>query len=463
MAIQMAANPQKSTPAARKLEILLKDRTVITAAEMTVIMSGKPDSRPQPPSELPVQSGSPPEGNFTVDHLKGYLSTKVKMSQKAKPSVEDYFVRLRAQAQPGANWFTLAQLSNAEKFEYLVPATEAQKVELDKEWEAYSLLIKANNEVRKAEEAWRQGWQTPRIRRSWRDVLYDEDPSIEDHKVGKLGDQEGALFSYTRDGTAHTDLWAIHGALIVPFTINRHTGSPFSLRQFAFAPSVTMDKVTSDGDPKKEVDSILYRAGLYGDLYGTNNDPDDPSQTIFGYGLQWRAASVYATDWDHNSGLTGYEIDLEPRFHHGNAGIGYRSVLRKKNPRGEYTPTNSLLDAQFRVWGHLEGGEIQETGAAWSATGESFFRVGPTAQLTLAAPALSNGRTVSLTAVYSHLAAITGSNSHEDYFRASITYDLYRNLELNRKVGLTASYETGGLNFTKEEVDLFTVGLNVLF
>jgi hypothetical protein len=41
--------------------------------------------------------------------------------------------------------------------------------------------------------------------------------------------------------------------------------------------------------------------------------------------------------------------------------------------------------------------------------------------------------------------------------------DLYNDALNNRKVGITAQYQYGGLNFTKENVNLLTIGLGVKY
>lgn len=300
------------------------------------------------------------------------------------------------------------------------------------------------------------------VRRDWRDVLFDEDASQQNTGKKALGDLEGALFSYTRDGNADSDTWSAHGAVILPYTREWLTGSSFALRRFALAPSVTYDRVTTNGDPAVEVDSLFYRVGLYMDFYGQHL-PDDHARPIVGYGLQVRAAGVYVTDQDHRAGLRGFEADFEPRFHVGEPGLGYRTILWRKIPARADGSDISILEAQLRAWLHMEGGDIQDTGPAWTPVAESFFRLGPTVQFQLSMPALPGDRALSLTVLYSYLAAVSGPSDHPSYFRATLGYDLFRNVELNHKVSLSASYEQGGLNFSKQEVDTFTIGLGILF
>jgi hypothetical protein len=456
-------NPEKAV-SPRKLKAYLQGRKEISVAELQAIRNGAPESRPQARKPLPLQLGKAPQDTLTLEQARKRFEAKEQLNRaegKDKPTAKDYEKRLLALAAPGATWFTMEQVRWAEKYEFLEPTNEKQRQELQQEHANFIALDKAYKRIRDVEEARQQGMRFPRIRRSWRDVLYDEDQTQPGRQGKAISDLEGALFSYTRDGNANTDTWNAHGAIIFPITYNWHTGSAFALRRFALAPSVTYDRVTTNGDPATEVDSLFYRVGLYMDFYGVHYPKDD--SPAFGYGLQVRAAGVYVTDGDHRAGLGGYEMDFEPRFHYGNFCVGYRANLWPKIPARADLKDDTFLEAQLRMWLHIEGGDVQDAGPAWTPVTGSFFRLGPTWQFTLAAPALPGHRTLSLTALYSYLAAISGPTDHPWYFRATLAYDLFRDVELNHKVGVAASYERGGLNFTQQEVDTFTLGLNVLF
>jgi hypothetical protein len=476
-------NPEKAA-SPRKLREYLQHRqggpNEISVAEFQAISKGKPDlPRPQPRKPLCVQVGKAPPDTLTLYRARKRFEAKEQLNRaegKDKPTARDYEKRLLALAAPGATWFTMNQVRIAEKYEFLEASNEKQRHELLQEQANYSALKSGYDDIQNAEEARQQGIRFPRIRRSWRDVLYDEDQSQPDRQGKAIGDLQGALFSYARNGIADTDTWNAHGAVIVPITYNWHTGSAFALRQFALAPSVTFDRVTSSGDSANEVDSLFYRAGLYMEFSGVHYPKDmfsvseedvavcdEQIEPAFFYDLQVRAAGVYVTDEDHRAGLSGYEMDLEPRFRYGNLALGYKINVWKKKPARSDFKDNSFLEAQLRVWLHTEGGNVQDGAPGWTPLTGSFFRLGPTGQFTLAAPALPGHRMLSLTAVYSYLLPISGPSDHAGYFRATLAYDLFRDVELNHKVGIAASYERGGLNFTKQEVDTFTVGLNVLY
>jgi hypothetical protein len=462
-------NPEKAA-SPRKLRDYLRHRkegsNEISVAEFQAIRNGEPESpRPQPQKPLP-QVGNAPTDTLTLEQARNRFEAKEQLNRaegKDKPTAKDYEKRLLAQAAPGATWFTMEQVRNAEKYEFLEPTNEKQRQEVQREQAKYNALATAYKKVRDAEDVRQQGVRFPRVRRSWRDVLYDEDQSQPDRQGKAISDLEGALFSYARDGNADTDTWNVHGAVILPITYywpyNGQSEPTFALRRFALAPSVTYDRVTTNGNPATDVDSVFYRAGLYMEFYGLN----EAVTPFFYYNLQLRAAGVYVTDGDHQAGLGGYEVDFEPRFRYRNLALGYKVNVWKKKPARSDFKDNSFLEAQLRMWLHTEGGDVQNAAPGWTPLAGSFFRLGPTWQFTLAAPALPGHRTLSLTALYSYLVAISGPSEHSGYFRATLTYDLFRDVELNHKMGVTASYERGGLNFTKQEVDTFTVGLNVLY
>jgi hypothetical protein len=100
-----------------------------------------------------------------------------------------------------------------------------------------------------------------------------------------------------------------------------------------------------------------------------------------------------------------------------------------------------------------------------------FFKGGPNFNLVrsivgfvaLNAPRVVLGRDASLTALYSYPPAISGTDDHQSYFKVSGTYDLVKDDVHNYKFSLTAQYEKGGLNLTKENVDTFTLGLGILY
>jgi hypothetical protein len=459
------ARDPKAGDGFRRLIRMFGDHNEYTAAEVQIALSGLGVFKNGQIARAKDQNGDPPPGTLPSETVKARFAT----IEALDPAKKGLFERL-ANRVGNCRWYTFDQVNNAESFETTDEPTGEKKL-------AAEALQEAAIRGEKGEMKLHDGWQAPRIRHDWRDVLYDEDASVQPSKPKALGDLQGATFSYTRDQNAGTDLWAAHAAVIFPFTKHWPEGADFSLAELALAPSVTYDRVTTNGDPKVEVDSIFYRMGVFLDFFGLQPrqpGPDDvpmpgggtnPASLYGGgYGLQVRAAGVYVTDHDYRAGLTGLEVDLEPRWMGNHLNLGYRTILwPKKSPALADGSDDAFLDAQLRVWAHLEGGEVQDVAASWLPSNESFFRVGPTVQFQLRAPALPGERTLSLTALYSYLAAVSGPSDHASYLQATLSYDLFRDKELNHKVSLNASYERGGLNLTKQDVDTFTLGLGVLF
>jgi hypothetical protein len=444
---EKAMNPKKGD-GFRRLDRAFPGQSQYSVAQVLAARDGEPNTVTSEMKRHGPQKGSAPRDTFTRAQVEKRFEAQGKINPQAKGLMKRLDERV-----PDADWFTTEQVLNAEKYATLAPLSPEEQAKRDALSGAYEAMLEGELNAR-------QGWRAPRIRRDWRDVIYDEDASQQSKKT--LGDLEGALFSYAHNGVADADTWSAHAALIFPYTREWISGAPFALRKFALAPSVTYDRVTTSGNPAVEVDSLFYRVGVYMDFYGQTR-PTSQNPTITGYGLQVRAAGVHVTDQDHRAGLTGCEADFEPRFHVGAPGLGYRTILVRKYPIRADDTDISVLEGQLRAWLHTEGGDIQDTGSAWAPVTGSFFRLGPTVQLQLSMPWLPGDRALSFTALYSYLATVSGSNSRPSYFRATFSYDLFRDLELNHKVSLSASYEKGGLNFTKQQVDTFTLGLGVLF
>ena len=299
------------------------------------------------------------------------------------------------------------------------------------------------------------GFKGLRIRQSWRDVLYDEDPTQKDKENQTLGDLVGATLSYAREGKADTDTWTAIGAVILPWEKNFALSQHLSLRRLDLAPSVSVNRVSTNAkDASGESDSLLFRLGGYADVQLAPN----PST-----GLEIRAAGVFATDTGLEARLPAFELDLEPRVNFRPFPIGYKKVwIPKAELKDDYSD-NSCFDTQLRLWLHFEGGDAQDTGDTWDTTKGGFARLGPAMQFQAEWPKLVFGRNLSLTALGSYFASFSGSSEHNWYFKIAVVYDFYKDVERNQKVSLNLNYEKGGLNLTKESVDSITIGLGVLF
>jgi hypothetical protein len=385
------------------------------------------------------QKGSPPAGALTVQQARQELDSvsarRAESEQLWKDLVDKY-------GEPA--WYTADQLrdvrDNAEKDKkFTTDRKEDDPVE---------------EQIIQAQERPVSDFKSPRIRQNWRDVLYEEDPSQDANATKVLKDLVGATFSYANDERADTTTWTAIGALIWPWEHYFKSKSPWVPAVLALAPSISINRVETNGNPKMMADSLIYRLGAYSQWYAPGSDSVK---------LQVRAAGVYATDTGMEAGLPGYEVDLEPGWQSNYIPLGYQHVWITKAALLEPPTDNVVLSTQLRTWLHIEGGDVQDNGKSWDSTKGSFFRIGPTVQFQVNAPNLLFGKDASLTTLYSYLPAITGSHVHQSYFKISGVYDLVKDDVLNHKVALTAQYERGGLNFTKEDVDTFTIGLGVLY
>jgi hypothetical protein len=305
------------------------------------------------------------------------------------------------------------------------------------------------------------GLRNLKIRQSWSDVLYSEDPSVGDVAKKKVDDLVGATFSYTHDFLAQQDNWSAIGALILPLEFINGNGIQRGLEpvDIILAPSISVDRVTNS-DPKKEIDEMYYRLGSIVKWLGPRGWLDS---------VQLRGALVYGTDTEQNARLPAYEADIEPSISWRGIddelrdyfALGYRNVLLSKEPDLADETDNSRLDYQLRAWLHLEGGDLQQAGTSWNVVKGSFFRLGPVVQMRANAPTVGKG--LSFTALYSYLPSVTGTTQHDSLLKLDLTLALYTNPALKQKVSLNADYTRGGLDFTKQDVDSFTLSLAVLF
>jgi hypothetical protein len=457
---------EKHTNFNRRLIRMFGKRDLYTPAQIAAVLDPKISDPRDPGPPRANQKGPVPRDTFS----RSMLDERYTTLEEVDPATKDTKQRLIDRSGPGPqDYYRADQVRDAEKRKDDKPPTPEQIARAE-------AINRARIEGEKNIVREQDGLRAPRIRHDWRDVLYDEDPSQDGNRQKALGDLTGAQFSFAHDEVASTDTWTMHGAVILPYTRAFNSGSEFTLRSFAIAPSATFDRVSTNGNPAVEQNTILYRVGVYMDFLGlahatTYSTPPQTTEEAlrraneYGppYGLQLRAAGVDVTDFDHRAELRGYEVDIEPRWLGGPLPLGYRKVILRKQPLKSDGSDISSLECQLRVWLHLEGGDVQDTGPAWTTTQGSFFRMGPTVQFSLRAPALPGGRSFSLTTLYTFLPAISGSSSHDSFFRSTLAYDLFRDPEINHKVSVTADYQRGGLTFTKQEVDQFTLGLAVLF
>lgn len=318
------------------------------------------------------------------------------------------------------------------------------------------------------------GYQGPKtfpwlsLRRSYSDVLTGEDPSLPSKGANSFDDLNGALFSYARDFQGKTDTWSAEMALLAPFSfvvngeaghpIVVHTDDPFRVTRFGFTPSFSWHRVTSNGDPKSEVDQQTYRVGSF--LKLESGYPALERLTFRGY-------ATYAKDNVNDMSVPAAEFEIEPQCDFSNRlRIGYRTVLASRtDPEAFKTdPQTSkkaaLLAYQFRAILHGQYGAVRNEGPNFTGTEFHFFRLGPKLQLDVD-PIFFEQLHGSVS--YEFQPALSGQNPNDTLFSASLTWDLLKDSDNRRRLGLTVDYTDGGLELTAVKVRTLQVSLNAAF
>jgi hypothetical protein len=354
---------------------------------------------------------------------------------------------------PGQTYYTAHQLRDVEQH-------GAKIVNAPEERPETPITFVAEKKTDMSQPTFLRGWKTPLIRHDWTDVIPSEDPSLNLTADKKIGDLVGATFSYGHNGKTDSDTWTAIGSLIFPWVYSKSVVPSLFPPLLALAPSVSLDRVSTSHTSTGETDQLLFRLGIYAEWY-------EPFWGLM-TSLQARAAPVYGTNTGFDARMPGAEADFEPSWLFNNSGtheclykIGYKNTILPKEPLLEDGSDQSRLDYQVRAWLHVEGGDIQDIGASFAPVRGSFFRLGPTAQLRVNFPTLYKG--FSVTAQYSYLFAIEGPIDHASLFSVSAALAILADTAQHEKVSLSASYIKGGLNFTKQDVDTFTLGLSVLF
>jgi hypothetical protein len=427
-------------------------KATYSADEVTAIVSPKVPGTPDDIVTLPIVERHLPvlPGAFSRDQVKAYFSILQATDPKSKASMEALDKKFGIQP-----WYLATELREIEKN----GAVDAPPM-VDRPPTPIVARAEAEAKALQVHSMFLDGFKRPLIRHDWTDVLLNEDESQPDNNSSKkVDDLVGATFSYSRNLSAGTDTWNSVGALIIPWVWDGIVEPGVVPDHIGLAPSVSLNRISTSGPPKDEVDQVFYRFGAFVEWYEFLPGLTD---------LQLRAAGVYGTDTSHRASMPGFEFDLEPRLLFSNSSghecfykIGYRNTLIPKAPLKEDGSDQSLLDYQLRLWLHVEGGDIQDVGKAFATVPGSFFRLGPTAQLRVNAPELWNG--MSFSALYSYLPAQSGPTGRDSLLKLDWTLVLISDPTQHEKVSLNANYTRGGLNFTKQTVDTFTLGLSVLY
>jgi hypothetical protein len=300
-----------------------------------------------------------------------------------------------------------------------------------------------------------------KIRSSFDDVVTAEDPTVNNAKPkNKPSDLTGATFSYSRDFLADSTSWVAKGALIMPFSEvfdTRGTSeSSMQTKIVGFAPSVSFDREINGSDSKKDKDSLIFRLGAYAKWIGP--EPYLTSLTLRLYGS-------YGTDFEFHSEIPASELELEPVIQGlGPLGIGTRHFITETTDEQAkaFSPTNVAY--QLRVILHAQYGQISDAGMT-GLPEENFLRLGPKLKFRLD-PLFTPNLTCDIG--YEYQGDIVGHSKNHGLL--SIEPALILNkppadaTRLDQPlIKLSASYQNGGLDLTKQAVHTILVGLGVTY
>ena len=315
-----------------------------------------------------------------------------------------------------------------------------------------------------------QGWDVithavthPKLRQNYTDVLPGEDPSQQDLAAGKFDDLNGASLSYTRDSKADTDTWSAKAALIMPMVWDGNLAYGFKPVFYGIVPSVSLDRVDTNGDPKDATDLLTYRAGAFAQWLVAGGRGEKLHAR-----LNARGSFTYVTDTQNDLQLPAGEFDVEPQIFYGpNWALGYLF-----NPFvGEQSAIDpNLAHFQVRAWMHGEYGTVESSSKQVGLARDRFFRVGPILALKIEVPKFPViGKQFSLNVEYHYLPTLSGSGDHDSLLKIGGELTLIDGKEGKEgkeggpRITLKADYTKGGLDLTKQDVDTFTLGLGVLF
>jgi hypothetical protein len=298
-----------------------------------------------------------------------------------------------------------------------------------------------------------------KIRSSFSDVLSSEDPTVQGDQPATAKDLKGAAFSYQHDSKISKDIWIAKGALLFPFTgattFAPHLGDPPGLHTYGFIPSVSFHRETHDEDGSKNIDSLIFRGGLFAKY---TSGIWLRAQTI-------RVFATYGTDFNFKSSTPAAEFEYEPVifFKDSRFGIGSTYSLHEVSDPESPTGTRTNLAYLLRAYLHGEYGETTDPGDKIGVSTETFFRVGPRFELRLD-PLFTDHFAVGF--AYQQFHSITGTSAHRRHLlmEAEYRFTTERDQEKNPSIpiiSLKATYERGGIDLTKEDVRTFFVGLGV--
>jgi hypothetical protein len=374
-----------------------------------------------------------PPVRFTPEEVEGRLKYEGKLKKKPKITFQDFEAKMGHQKD-----YTDEQVQS-----YLA---------------AYQGEVPGGTQA----DVKKSGYQGPktfpwlRLRRSYKDILTAEDPSQGEAGAKKFDDLQGALFSYARDLNTDVDTWSAEMAVLAPFSwatgFAPVPGDGLQLARYGLVPSFSWNRITTSGDPKKEIDTQIYRGGVFGKWESGYEQLN---------ALTLRGFVSYANDNIHDASVRALEFEIEPfsdlaqRLR-----VGYRVILWAAKDDPEHQHDTAILAYQFRAVLHGEYGERRREGSDFTGTEYDFFRLGPQLQFDLEPLFISN---LSLGLRYKYMLSLSGQNPHDSLFNADLEWALLKDPENQRRLTLKFSYVNGGLDLTQARAHTLLIGLGAAF
>lgn len=247
-----------------------------------------------------------------------------------------------------------------------------------------------------------------------------------------------ALFSFARNYEDASSTWQAVGALMGRKRIRHYqdAASDGGLSAVYLIPSLTFNKLDTNGDPAKEADSLVFRLGGEAVFLGEN-------KAAF-----VRANPTLGTDTNFRSLLGGFEVQVEPVFN--NTIIG-----------SAQSHFDGKLQYRLRPLLNLETGLVFDAGRKANLQNHEddwFTRVGPQLHLDMWSDVPWLER-FSLTMSYSHYEALGNGLESGGFFDSSLSI----RLDDDGNISLTTKYQHGEVPFIKDSVDILSVGLGFKF
>lgn len=289
------------------------------------------------------------------------------------------------------------------------------------------------------------------IRRTYSDVTSAEDASVN----GPAASYEkalGAEFSYTRDYLSNSTEWAAVASVIRPIklyslddTNNDRPSEKMVLNSLHLVPSISLHRVSNRKNPANDVDSLIFRTGLFAETAG---GPGPLSLMVF------RLSASYASNTHLDDGIVAGELDWEPLTTIPGNLAPARLI---KNGTGEKGKDGSLIEYLWRFYLHSEGGSDQrDTPISGS---RDFFRAGPNVELTLD-PFFSSRLSASVR--YGYLYGFAGEPRESHHFLANLAWKLGPKTDPDH-LTLNATYEDGDIPLVQEKVKTFLLSLGIKY